>query len=78
MSCDGYSIAAVGATQPTVESLRLGSVPGMPKLVLHHPVLAVEAGEAFMERFHKCITRFNSQYWVMQNELRHAWHAAKH
>ncbi len=53
MSCDGCSIAAVGATQPSVESLMLGSVPGMPKLILHHPVLAVEAGDAFMEPFHK-------------------------
>lgn len=53
MSCDGCSIAAVGATQPSVESLLLGQIPGMPKLILHHPVLSVEAGEAFMEPWHK-------------------------
>lgn len=53
MSCDGCSIAAVGATQPTVESLLLGQVPGMPTLILHHPVLSVEAGEGFMEPFYK-------------------------
>jgi hydrogenase small subunit len=51
MSCDGCSIAAVGATHPTVESLLLGAVPGMPKLVLHHPVLSVEAGEAFVHNY---------------------------
>jgi hydrogenase small subunit len=51
MSCDGCSIAAVGATQPSVESLLLGSIPGMPKLILHHPVLSVEAGEAFVHNF---------------------------
>jgi hydrogenase small subunit len=48
MSCDGCSIAAVGAQHPTVEQLVTGSIPGLPRVVLHHPVLAVEAGEAFI------------------------------
>jgi len=48
MSCDGCSIAAVGAQNPTVEQLVSGSIPGLPKVVLHHPVLAVEAGETFI------------------------------
>ena len=48
MSCDGCSIAAVGAQHPSVEQLISGSIPGMPKVVLHHPVLAVEAGETFI------------------------------
>ena len=48
MSCDGCSIAAVGAEQPSVEQLVHGSIPGLPKVILHHPVLSVEAGEAFM------------------------------
>jgi hydrogenase small subunit len=51
MSCDGCSIAAVGATQPPVEALLTGSIPGVPKVVLHHPVLAVEAGEAFVHNY---------------------------
>ncbi len=53
MSCDGCSIAAVGATQPSVESLLTGTIPGVPKVVLHHPVLAVEAGEKFVSNFEK-------------------------
>ena len=52
MSCDGCSIGAVGATAPSVESLLLGVVSGMPKLILHHPVLAVEAGDAFVHPFY--------------------------
>jgi hydrogenase small subunit len=51
MSCDGCSIAVTGATNPGIEGLLLGIVPAMPKVILHHPVLAVEAGEAFMEPF---------------------------
>ena len=50
-SCDGCSIAAVGATSPSVEDLLRGGLPGVPKVVLHHPVLAVNAGEAFMKPF---------------------------
>ncbi len=48
MSCDGCSIAAVGAQNPSVEQLLQGAIPGLPKVVLHHPVLDVEAGEKFM------------------------------
>ncbi len=44
MSCDGCSIAVTGATNPGIEGLLLGVVPAMPKVVLHHPVLAVESG----------------------------------
>ncbi len=51
MSCDGCSIGVVGATQPSVESLLTGSIPGVPKVILHHPVLDVEAGEAFMQPY---------------------------
>ncbi len=51
MSCDGCSIAAVGATQPSVEMLQTGTIPGVPKVILHHPVLDVEAGEAFMHPY---------------------------
>jgi hydrogenase small subunit len=51
MSCDGCSIAAVGATSPPVEDLLAGAIPGIPKVVLHHPVLSVEAGEEFVRNY---------------------------
>jgi hydrogenase small subunit len=51
MSCDGCSISATGATNPGVEGLLLGVVPAMPKVILHHPVLSVEAGDAFVQSF---------------------------
>lgn len=51
MSCDGCSIAVVGATQPSAEALLNGTIPGVPKLILHHPVLAVDAGEEFVSQF---------------------------
>ena len=52
MSCDGCTIAVAGATNPGIEGLLAGIVPAMPKVILHHPVLAVEAGEAFVKPYH--------------------------
>src|SRR5262245_56114115 len=51
MSCDGCSIAAVGATAPSVEDLIAGTIPGVPRVVLHHSVLSVEAGEEFIHNY---------------------------
>src|SRR5512142_1286191 len=47
MSCDGCSVAVTGATSPSVEDLLTGRLPGVPRVVLHHPVLSMESGEAF-------------------------------
>src|SRR5215212_3075422 len=51
MSCDGCSVAVTGATNPSVEELLAGSIPGMPRAVLHHPVLSVSAGAGFTRAF---------------------------
>ncbi len=51
MSCDGCSIAATGATNPAVEDLMAGTIPGLPKVILHHPVLSMEVGEDFTEPY---------------------------
>ncbi len=48
MSCDGCTVSATGATNPSVESLLLGAHPGLPRLILHHPVVNVESGPHFM------------------------------
>lgn len=51
MSCDGCSISTAGATNPSVEDLLTGSIAGLPTVILHHPVLAVENGEEFIKPF---------------------------
>ncbi len=48
MSCDGCSVAATGATNPSVESMMLGAHPGIPRVVLHHPVLNMESGPHYL------------------------------
>ena len=51
MSCDGCTISVAGATNPGIEGLLTGTVPAMPKVILHHPVLSVEAGAEFVKPF---------------------------
>ncbi len=51
MSCDGCSVSALGAVHPPVESLVSGNIPFLPKVVLHHPMLADDVGRDFVEPF---------------------------
>ncbi|MBV8900754.1 MAG: hydrogenase expression protein HypE [Verrucomicrobia bacterium] len=53
LGCDGDTIAMTAATQPSIEDLVLGSIPGIPKLHFHNPVLAYEVGEDFMKFFYE-------------------------
>lgn len=48
LSCDGDSFSMTAATSPSIEDLVQGIVPGMPRLLLHHPLLAFENGHEFM------------------------------
>lgn len=53
LGCDGDTIAVTAATQPAIEDIVLGLIPGLPKVNLHNPVLAYNVGEAFLEPFHR-------------------------
>ena len=55
MSCDGCSVSVTGATNPSVEDLLAGNIPGIPKVVLHHPVLSVSAGADFIRPFRDAV-----------------------
>jgi hydrogenase small subunit len=49
LSCDGDTISITAATQPSLEDLILGAIPGIPILRLHNPVLADKNGDDFMQ-----------------------------
>jgi hydrogenase small subunit len=51
LSCDGDSVSITAATQPSLEDIVLGAIPALPKVILHHPILAYETGEPFLEAF---------------------------
>ena len=66
MSCDGCSVAVTGATAPSVEDLLLGRLPGVPRLVLHHPVVSIEAGHAFTRNYELAAEgKLNAPYVVI-------------
>ena len=53
LGCDGDTIAMTAATQPSLEDLVLGTIPGVPKMVLHNPCLAYAVGDEFLKPFHR-------------------------
>lgn len=66
MSCDGCTVAVTGATSPGVEDLLLGRLPGVPRLVLHHPVVSMEAGDEFMHNYELAAQgKLNAPYVVL-------------
>ena len=58
LSCDGDSVALTAATQPSVEEIALGALPGLPKIAVHWPLIDFECGpnggaDDFLEWFFK-------------------------
>ena len=53
LSCDGDSVAVTGASQPSIEDLLGGTIPGLPRVHLYNPVLAYENGADFMHVMHE-------------------------
>ena len=58
LSCDGDSVALTAATQPSIEEIALGALPGLPKVAVHWPLIDFECGpeqgaDNFIEWFHK-------------------------
>jgi hydrogenase small subunit len=53
LSCDGDTIAMTAASQPSIEDLVLGGIPGVPRITLYNPCLAYDNGEDFMRHFHE-------------------------
>ena len=49
LSCDGDSVAMTSAVNPSLEDIITQSIPGMPKVIVHNPVLAYENGAEFIE-----------------------------
>ncbi|HEY2899268.1 MAG TPA: hydrogenase expression protein HypE [Polyangia bacterium] len=51
MSCDGDTVSITAATQPSIEDVVMGLIPGLPKVHLYNKVLAYETGEDFLKAF---------------------------
>ena len=49
LSCEGDSVAMTSATNPSLEDIVQGIIPGMPKVVIHNQVIAYEVGQEFIQ-----------------------------
>jgi hydrogenase small subunit len=52
LSCDGDTVSVTAATQPSIEDVVMGAIPGLPKVHLHNRCLSYEVGDDFMKFFH--------------------------
>src|SRR6266567_2166345 len=58
LGCDGDSVALTAATQPSIEEIALGALPGLPKVAVHWPLIDFECGpeqgaDNFIEWWHR-------------------------
>ena len=49
LSCEGDSVAMTAATNPSLEDIIQGIIPGMPRVVIHNQVIAYEVGQEFIQ-----------------------------
>src|SRR5687768_5514455 len=52
LGCDGDTIAMTAASQPSIEDVLAGNIPGLPRVHLYNPLLAYAVGDGFLRRFH--------------------------
>jgi len=55
MSCDGCSVSMLGASNPSVEQLVLQTIPRLPRIVMHHPMLDDDSGHDFMTAYGQAV-----------------------
>jgi hydrogenase small subunit len=49
LGCDGDSVALTAATQPAIEDIAMGALPGLPRVAFHWPLIEYSlGGEEFM------------------------------
>src|ERR1700737_4921830 len=53
LGCEGDTVSITAATQPSIEDVVLGAIPGLPKVHIYNKVLAYEVGGDFLEYWHK-------------------------
>ena len=53
LGCDGDTISTTAATQPSLEDIVMGAIPGLPKVHLHNRVLAYSlGGDEYLKVWH--------------------------
>ncbi|HVW08479.1 MAG TPA: hypothetical protein VHC90_07855 [Bryobacteraceae bacterium] len=53
LGCDGDTVSITAASQPSIEDVLLGAIPGLPKVHLYNPVLSVDVGDDFLKPWYR-------------------------
>jgi Ni,Fe-hydrogenase I small subunit len=70
LGCDGDTVALTAATQPSLEDLIFGTIPGVPKMKLHNPVLAYGVGNEFLNAFMpRPEANWNLSSWLSKDQF---------
>lgn len=56
LGCDGESVALTAATQPSIEDVIRGAIPGTPEIRFFNQVYAYQTGDDFLEAFYQATT----------------------
>jgi hydrogenase small subunit len=65
LGCDGESIAATAAMQPSLEDILFEALPGIPKVHFHNPVLAFSTGDDFLKPFHEAANGLLAPFFLV-------------
>ena len=69
LGCDGDTIAMTAASQPSIEDIVMGAIPGLPKVHLHNRVLAyAQGGDEYLKVWHDAAQGVG-QHAVVQVDL---------
>ncbi len=60
LSCDGESVSLTAATNPSLEELLRGAIPGQPRIALYNPLLAYDVGDDYLRAWHAALRAASS------------------
>jgi hydrogenase small subunit len=70
LSCDGDTVSMTAATNPSLEDLLTGVLPGMPRVVIYNALLAYETGADFVRAFEDAASgRLNPFLLVLEGSV---------
>lgn len=62
LGCDGESVALTAATQPSIEDIVLGNLPGLPKVNFYNPFYSYQNGDEFISLLEQAETGLLTPY----------------